>query len=227
MPVSSAPRSSLLAPRGAASATGGATRLLRRARVVLLLHRRAVAAVCAATAVWCVLRVLSPSPDPGIPLQVAAHDLPAGTVVTGAHLRRALHAPESIPDGVVHSPVGQTLASAVRRGEPLTDARMLAPGLTAHLDGRAAVPVRVHDADVVALLQVGDRVDVVVVDPRGARQRTIARDALVVGLPDGSTATTARDGRLVVLGVPPADAAEVAGAGVEERVQVFWPAPGP
>jgi len=96
---------------------------------------------------------------------VAARDLAAGTELAATDLRTV-----SMPVGIVPSGaspraaglIGRIAAGAIRRGEALTDARVVGPGLAAGLEAgeSAAVPVRIADPDVAALVRVGDRVDV-------------------------------------------------------------------
>ena len=96
---------------------------------------------------------------------VAARDLAAGTELAAADLRIV-----SMPVGIVPSGsspraaglIGRIAAGAIRRGEALTDARVVGPGLAAGLGAgeSAAVPVRIADPDAAALVRVGDRVDV-------------------------------------------------------------------
>ncbi|MFD7511909.1 hypothetical protein ACFV5N_21605, partial [Streptomyces sp. NPDC059853] len=83
-----------------------------------------------------------------------------------------------------------------------------------------SAPVRIADAEVVRLLAPGDVVDVLAADPGAAEPaRVVARRAEVAGIPGrdeapreeaGPFATT--DGALLVLTVPRATAAELAGA---------------
>ena len=58
------------------------------------------------------------------------------------------------------------LAGPVRAGEPLTDVRLVGASLAAAYPGAVAVPVRLPDAGMAALLRVGDRIDLVAADPR-------------------------------------------------------------
>ena len=62
------------------------------------------------------------------------------------------------------------LAAGVRAREPITDARLVGPGLTALLpDGQVAAPVRLADLAVAALVRTGDRVDVLAIAPERRR----------------------------------------------------------
>ncbi|WP_190083580.1 hypothetical protein [Streptomyces longisporoflavus] len=82
-------------------------------------------------------------------------------------------------------------------------------------------PVRIADAETVRLLHRGDRVDVVGAD--GSVSRVVAAGARVVDVPEpqeGADAGAAEAGALVVLSVPRATAAKLAGAGASMRLAV-------
>ncbi|MCX4409231.1 MULTISPECIES: hypothetical protein [unclassified Streptomyces] len=89
------------------------------------------------------------------------------------------------------------------------------------LRGRGAVemvaaPVRIADAATVRLLRPGDRVDVIAADG-GSEGRVVAAGARVAEVPDFAATET---GALVVLSVPRATAARLAGAGTTARLAV-------
>jgi hypothetical protein len=77
-------------------------------------------------------------------------------------------------------------------------------------------PVRIADGATVSLLRPGDRVDVIAAD-NGGEVRVVATAARVTEIPDGGAADT---GALVVLSVPRATAARLAGAGTTSRLAV-------
>lgn len=82
-------------------------------------------------------------------------------------------------------------------------------------------PVRIADAETVRLLHRGDRVDVVASD--GSTSRVVAAGARVTEVPEpqeGAAETAAEPGALVVLSVPRATAARLAGAGAGMRLAV-------
>jgi pilus assembly protein CpaB len=118
------------------------------------------------------------------------------------------------------SAIGRMLAGAVRRGEPLTDARVVGPELArlAGDPGSVAAPIRLADAAVVGLVHPGDRVDVVAVTGSGATS-TVASGVKVLAVPpvpDGE----ARDGSLIVLAVPEWAAARVVASALEARLAI-------
>jgi Flp pilus assembly protein CpaB len=198
-----------------------ARRSIRRA---ILRRRRLLAALLTATAAVAALRVTTPAPDPTVPVVVAAHDLHAGARLADDDVTTVRFRPGSEPDGLVEAPAGRILATSLRRGEPVTDARLLGPALADGHAGMVATPVRIPDASVAALLRVGDRVDVLAADPQGGPTDVVATAALVLALPapvDDAVAD-ALPGRLVVLGLDAAEVAAVAGASVTRFLTIAY-----
>jgi Flp pilus assembly protein CpaB len=135
---------------------------------------------------------------------VAARDLAPGAIRPGDLRAVRLSHP---PDGAVRSgAVGRVLAAPMRRGEPLTDARLLhSLSLPA---GTVATPVRIADSDVAALLSPGSAIGVIAAR-EGQPAELIADPVTVVTVPD----TEHRDhGALLVLAATPAQAAHLAAA---------------
>jgi hypothetical protein len=70
------------------------------------------------------------------------------------------------------------------------------------------LPVRIADADAVALLQVGDHIDLLAADPRRGTASYAALDVPVLALPAPGTSddrSSGLTGRLVVVAARPAD----------------------
>ncbi len=203
------------APRVSGRRTRWARRLVTLRRAVQA-RRRPLAAVLAGVAVLAALRTLAPPPVPTVEVLVAARDLPAGSVVGADDVVPAAYSPGLAPHGLADDPVGRVLAAPLRQGEPVTDVRLVGPSLTEGYDGLVAVPVRLPDAGSVALLRVGDRIDLVATDPEAAVARTLASSVPVVALPrpatdgDGAGIT----GRLLVVAAPPDVAEDIAAAAV-------------
>lgn len=186
---------------------------LRRA---VLGHRRLIAFALTAAAVLLGTRSLAPPPPPTQQVEVASRDLPAGTTLTSADLTTRRMPLGIAPEGAVRHPQGRVLAGGLRRGEPITDVRLVGRSLAA--PGLSAVPVRLPDAAMAALLTPGDRVDLYATDPSAGGTTSIARDALVLAVPgekDATNAVTSQlGGRLVVVGVPPDSVTPVTQASV-------------
>ncbi len=161
----------------------------RRWRVAAL-RRRLLAAGLAFVAVLLALSVLAPSDPRREPVVVAAQDLPAGHPVRSSDMKIALLPQAVVPDGAASSVdalAGRVLAGALRRGEPLTDVRLVGRALLAGLaPGRVAVPVRLADVGMLTLVEPGDRVDVLA--------------AVAAASPDGSTTGVSPPARVVAAG---------------------------
>src|SRR5688500_2009331 len=164
---------------------------LRRPRSPVHTARRAGAVLLAAVALFLVLR---PAPAPATarvpaaaPGAVARASPAAGPAPAGEDRGGARLPPDVGPRGVVPDArplVGRVLAGAVRAGEPLTDARLVGPGLTALLPpDLVAAPVRLADLAVAGLVGPGDRVDVLAALPDADWAEVVAAGALVLAAP--------------------------------------------
>ena len=196
---------------------------LRRPRSPAHLARRAAALLLALGAL--VLAVRPPDDDAvaalpkTVTVVVAATDLAAGTVLRAGALSQVELPAGAVPDGAARSPdelAGRVLAGHLRRGEPVTDVRIVGPGLTAMLaPGQVAAPVRLPDLAVAGLVAAGDRVDVLVTAPDAATAEVVAAGALVLApsttpaddLPGGDVAEG-----LLLLAVDDATGARLAAA---------------
>lgn len=184
-----------------------------------VLMRRLAAALLVGAAL-----VLALTPTGGsttVPLVVAASDIAAGATVGPADVAVREWPPDLAPAGVLRDPAtaeGRVLVGAARAGEPLTDVRLVGSGRAPDAGaGRAAVPVRLADSGVAALLVPGSHVDVVTVGARADEPVVLAADAVVL-------AVLAQDagarGRLVMVGMPRATATRVAAASLTDQVAV-------
>jgi len=191
----------------------------------------------AAAALACLALVLALRPVPAasgppaasstVPVVVAGTDLTAGTVLTTDLLGTARLPADVAPAGATADPdalTGQVLASPVRAGEPLTDVRLVGPGLWSQVpEGQVAAPVRLADLAVATLLRAGDRVDVLAatgggIDGSSPAVDVVAEDALVLAAP--VTGTGAEDAGLLVLAVDPVTARVLAAAGAAGSLTV-------
>jgi Flp pilus assembly protein CpaB len=159
---------------------------------------------------------------------VAARDLAAGTELAASDLRIV-----SMPLGIVPAGssrraaglIGRVAAGAVRRGEALTDARVVGPGLAAGLaPGDTAAAVRIADPDTAALVRVGDRVDVLgtPVAPDGTQATagetvTVASAVRVLAVLRGRDPA---DGVVLVVATGQAVARTLAGAAIRHRLTI-------
>lgn len=194
-------------------------------------HRRLLAGGLLAGAMAFGLHALAPPPPPTVAAVSAARDLPAGARLVEADLTVARIDPRSVPDGALSRLAlarGGTLVSAVRRGEVLTDVRLLGAGTLDRLGpGLVAAPVRIADAESVGLLRPGSVVDVLAAGaPEGdaaGEARLVAAAVLVLTVPqsrEGRFASSLNEGSLVLLATTSPTAARLAGAAVTDRLSV-------
>jgi len=168
----------------------------REARLLLARFRPLLLAFAALAVLLSVVRALSPPAVPTSPVLVAARDLATGHVIGDGDLRQVdwpadLSPPPGDP-ARTGGLTGRALASPVRAGEPVTDARLLGPGvLTGQPAGTLAVPVRLADASAAGLVAAGDRVDLIAGPPPDAAAfesgppgtDVVASDVLVLAVP--------------------------------------------
>ena len=204
---------------------------LRRPRSPVHTARRTAAVLLAAAALVLALRPPPPAAPPpaAVPVAVAALDLPAGTALSAQDVTVSRLPPGVVPGGVVPDAqplVGRVLAGAVRAGEPLTDARLVGPGLTALLPAdQVAAPVRLADLAVAGLVHAGDRVDVLAALPDAERAEVVAAGALVLAAPRNVSDDVDASAGLLVLAVPPATAARLAAVATTATLTVSVPPP--
>lgn len=168
---------------------------------------------------------LRPDP-PGAPVVVAAHDLSPGTALGHDDIALETRSAAMIPDGAqsdITAVAGAVLAGPARRGEVLTDVRLLGPRLTeaAAGPGTRLVAVRLADAGLIDLIRPGDVVDILAgpdTATQAGRPRVVATDAVVVAVSAGQQGVA--DARVVLVALPAAAASAVAGAALTQAVTV-------
>ncbi|MFE1755546.1 hypothetical protein ACFW88_34265 [Streptomyces anandii] len=151
----------------------------------------------------------------------------AGLAVTAAALVAA--GPRAAPDAR-DTPDAPDVAGPTRggpaRGHPAPTAERAGEPAVEPGSGTVTAPVRIADAATVRLLRPGDRVDVIAAeDPAaGGQARVVARGATVSRVPEPERGAGGNDGgALVVLSVPRATAARLAGASATARLAVtLW-----
>ncbi len=206
------------------------TSFTRRVRRGVLAHRRLLAFLLTAAAVAIGISATRPDPPDTTTMAVASRDLPVGTVLTAADLTDVETDPGSIPADLADAPLGERLAAPLRRGEPVTDVRLVGPELTEGHPDLVAVPVRLPDAEMASLLHVGDTVDLYATDPATAETAQVTTDTLILSLPqatepnrddssaqgktEGFGVTNTSAGRLVIVGVAANSVEDVTSAGV-------------
>ncbi|MGV0696788.1 SAF domain-containing protein [Mycolicibacter sinensis] len=153
---------------------------------------------------------------------VASRDIAPGTPLTAEDVSLESRSARTVPDGAatdVSSVLHTTLAGPARRGELLTDVRLLGSRLTEAAVGRDARIVGVHPADAALtdLVRTGDVVDIVAADdasdPSGA-PKVLATGGIVVLVSDKQN----HDDRVVLVALPATAAVAVAGATLAQAV---------
>ncbi|WP_141015412.1 SAF domain-containing protein [Nocardioides sambongensis] len=201
--------------------------LLRSVRRRVLRRRRLLAAAATAVAVAAGLSAVAPTAPATSTVVVASRDLPAGALLGAGDLTVRELPDGAVPDGTLTAPAGAVLAGSVRRGEPITDARVVGAGLLPDGDERVVVPLRLSDSEQAALLGAGDLIDLVATDPSSATTRVVAESVTVLAVPTpqggGATgATGSLGGRLVIVAAPVTAADAVAASGVSSFVTFRW-----
>jgi Flp pilus assembly protein CpaB len=160
---------------------------------------------------------------------VAARDLAPGTALTPDDVRVENRLTTTLPDGSQADPgavIGSMLASPTRRGEVLTDVRLLGSRLAESTAGPGAriVPLHLADSALIDLVRVGDVVDVLAApatDSQPGAQpvtKVVATDAVVV-LVSAKQKVQAADGdRVVLVALPARVANAVAGSVLGQAV---------
>ncbi len=160
---------------------------------------------------------------------VAARDLRPGSALTPDDVRLEKRLATTVPDGSqadLGAVVGSTLASPTRRGEVLTDVRLLGSRLAESTAGPGAriVPLHLADSALIDLVRVGDVVDVLAApatDSQPATQaisKVVATDAVVVLVSAKQKVQAADSDRVVLVALPARVANTVAGSALGQTV---------
>lgn len=160
---------------------------------------------------------------------VAGHDLRPGVTLTAADVQLEKRLDTTIPDGArtdLEATLGATLAGPVRRGEVLTDVRVLGSRLAEATAGPGAriVPLHLADVALIDLVREGDVVDVlaapaaVPVDTPPTAPKVVATDAVVVLVSPKEKVQSAEADRVVLVALPARVANTVAGSALGQTV---------
>ena len=127
-------------------------------------HRGLVAGGLAAAAVVTGLGVVAPNPAETVTVLTATRDLPGGRALSATDLHPVAVERSSAPAGALTktgSAEGRLLTSPIRRGEILTDVRLIGAGLLrGQPDGLRAVSLRLADPAMSAVVRPGDQIDI-------------------------------------------------------------------
>ncbi|OBG29083.1 flagellar biosynthesis protein FlgA [Mycobacterium alsense] len=163
---------------------------------------------------------------------VAARDLRPGAALTVDDVRLERRSATTVPDGAqvgIAEVVGSTLAGPTRRGEVLTDVRLLGSRLAEAAiaskagPGARIVPLHLADGGLIDLIRVGDVVDVLAApaaDAPGtaAVTKVVATDAVVVLVSAKPKTQAADSDRVVLVALPARVANTVAGSTLGQTV---------
>lgn len=160
---------------------------------------------------------------------VAAHDLSPGTTLTQDDVRVENRLATTLPDESqteLSAVVGATLASPTRRGEVLTDVRLLGSRLAESAAGPGAriVPLQLADNALIDLVRVGDVVDVLAAPATDGQPtpqpapRVLATDAVVVLVSAKNKTQSTEADRVVLIALPARVANAVAGSALGQKV---------
>lgn len=195
--------------------------------------RTAAARRAAAAGLVLLAAVAAFRPDPSdaqTPVVVAARDLAPGTELTSDDVALESRSATTVPDGTlsdVGALVGKTLAGPARRGEAITDVRVLGPRLAEAAVGPDArvVPLQLADPALLEVIRAGDVVDVLAVEPLpgegAAAPRVVARGGVVVLASRGPEAPGRGDG-VVLVALPAEEAVDAAGASLSQAVTLTF-----
>ena len=207
--------------RPAAVRFGGWLSRNRRLAVALLL--------CAAAAIT--VHQLTPAPVHTVTALAAARDLPAGSAMGPSDLAHVQVPPDMMAAGFLDEEselAGKQLAAPLRKGQLLTDAQLLGPGLLAGTPpGSAAVPLRMADPSSIQLVSPGQLVNVVLTAANGFDQQAPS-EVLAASVPvlwtsgkggqSGQWLGTAETDGLIVVAASAEQAARLAGASTQGKL---------
>ena len=161
---------------------------------------------------------------------VATRDLASGVELTADDVRLENRTAAMVPDGAqsnVDAVVGATLAGPARRGEVLTDVRVLGPRLAESVAGPDAriVPLPLADSAVLDLVRPGDVVDVLAAGAESgadAQPRLVATNAVVVLVSEKPKGAGTGSDRVVLVAVGAHVANDVAAAALLQTVTLTF-----
>ncbi|MGW0159361.1 SAF domain-containing protein [Mycobacterium sp. NPDC003323] len=191
--------------------------------------RRAAAGLLVLLAAIAALR-----PDPAgerTDVLVTSRDLSPGTPLTAADVTVESRLATTVPDGAqteITAVLGTNLTAPARRGEVITDVRLLGSRLTAATAGPDAriVPVHLADDALVDLIRPGDVVDVLAAGGDGtgpdAAPEVIATRAVVAMVSEQAAGPTGASRRVVLVVLPRQAANAVAGAALTGDITVTF-----
>jgi pilus assembly protein CpaB len=219
-------------PRGTRSPRGSGRRPATvRLTSWLSRNRRLAVALLLCLAAAISVHQLTPAPVDTVTALAAARDLPAGSALAPSDLARVQVPPDMMAAGFLDEEsllAGKQLAAPLRKGQLLTDAQLLGPGLLAGTPaGSAAVPLRMADPSSIQLVSPGQLVNVVLTAGNGFDQQSpseVLASAVPVlwtsgkGGQSGQWLGTAETDGLIVVAASAEQAARLAGASTQGKL---------
>lgn len=194
-------------------------------------NRRLAAALLLCLAAGITVHQLTPPPAYTVTVFAAARDLPAGSSLAVQDLQETHIPPDLMADGAVRNgseAAGKQLAAPLRKGQLVTDAQLLGPGLLAGTPpGSAAVPLRMADPSSIQLVSPGQLVNVVLTGANTHDQQSpyeVLASAVPVlwtsgqGGKTGQWLGTGETDGLIVVAASPGQAARLAGASTQGKL---------
>jgi pilus assembly protein CpaB len=189
-------------------------------------HRRKLAVLAVLAAVLTGISAAAPDGPPTRTVVRTATGLPGGTRLSSADLRVDQVVAADAPEGAVDDAadlVGRTLSAPAAKGQIMTELTV-----TSARDpigrGHVLAPLRLADAEVVALLRAGDIVDVLAADAQSEQAYVAGRAVRVVTVPQPPDPAAGGDaaGALVLVEVDQETARVLARASVAASLTVIW-----
>lgn len=194
-------------------------------------NRRLAVALLLCFAAAITVHRLTPPPADTVPAFAAARDLPAGAALASTDLAEVQVPAAMVPAGSVQvdaDAAGKQLAAPLRKGQLLTDAQLVGPGLLAGTPpGSAAVPLRMADPSSIQLVSPGQLVNVVLTGGNGydqqATSETLASAVPVLwtsgqGGKAGPWLGAGETDGLIVVAADASQAARLAGASTQGKL---------
>jgi Flp pilus assembly protein CpaB len=194
-------------------------------------NRRLSVALLLCVAAGITVHQLTPPPASTVTALAAARDLPAGAAMLVSDLEEVQIPPGMMTSGSFQKSgdvTGKQLAAPLRKGQLVTDAQLLGPGLLAGTPpGSAAVPLRMADPSSIQLVSPGQLVNVVLTRANSYDQQSpseVLASAVPVlwtsgqGGKTGQWLGTGETDGLIVVAADPEQATRLAGASTQGKL---------
>ena len=182
------------------------------------IRRRTIAALLAVVGALLLVGTFHGSSNVSVKTLVATNEIASGSVIGVRDVELRNLPIHLVADGSFHSTtdaVGEIAVGAIRRGEVITDARVVAPALLSE-SGKVAIAITLNDSANAQLVHAGDHVDVLVSQPGAFATNGALPARIVASDVEVLSAKSHEQGGVVVLAVSAKDAQAI--AGVNDRI---------